>query len=90
MLGGENGPAATGYLHPAYAHSLAEFGNPRSLPGSGGWILEGETPDAVARDAMFWLSIESLQRIRRFASSRQPPSPGKQSSRQPWDARDWE
>ncbi len=32
--------AATGYLHPDYAASLAEFGRPRHLPLSDGWILE--------------------------------------------------
>ncbi len=29
-----------GYADPLYAHSLAEFGTPRQLPGSGGWILQ--------------------------------------------------
>ena len=43
---------ATGYRHPAYANSLAEFGTPRSLPRSGGWILEREIPNAGARDGM--------------------------------------
>ena len=43
---------ATGYLHPAYAHSFAEFGNPRHLPRSGGWIIEREIPNAGAWDAM--------------------------------------
>jgi hypothetical protein len=52
MLNAKDAPAATGYLHPAYAHSLAAFGNPRSLPRSGSWILEREIPDAGARDAI--------------------------------------
>ena len=32
----------TGYLHRDYAESLAEFGNPRLLRNSRGWILERE------------------------------------------------
>jgi len=28
--------AATGYLHPGHAESLAEFGAPRELPHAGG------------------------------------------------------
>ena len=42
----------TGYLHPAYAGSLAEFGTPRRLPRSGAWILERAIPGSVFRDAM--------------------------------------
>jgi hypothetical protein len=30
----------TGYQHPDYVQSLSEFGTPRHLPASGGWILE--------------------------------------------------
>lgn len=52
MPTGHQTPPATGYLHPAYARSLAEFGNPRHLPRSGGWILERAIPDSVFRDAM--------------------------------------
>jgi hypothetical protein len=48
----EPGPAATAYQHSGYAHSLVEFGTPRRLPRSGGWIIEREIPDACARDAM--------------------------------------
>jgi len=43
---------AMGYLHPGYAASLAQFGTPRELPRSGGWILERPIPGADARDAM--------------------------------------
>ena len=43
---------ASGYLHPQYAASLAEFGVPRELPGSGGWILERPIPCVPFRDAM--------------------------------------
>lgn len=41
-----------GYLHPGYAESLSEFGAPRSLPRSGGWILERPIPGFPYRDAM--------------------------------------
>jgi hypothetical protein len=47
----ETGPP-TGYLHPAYARSLAEFGDPRSLPRSGGWFLDRAIPASAFRDAM--------------------------------------
>jgi hypothetical protein len=43
---------STGYLHPDYAASLAEFGNPRELPHCQGWILEREIPGFPDRDAM--------------------------------------
>jgi hypothetical protein len=42
----------TGYMHPAYAQSLAEFGTPRELPRSGGWVLEQEISDFSYKDAM--------------------------------------
>jgi hypothetical protein len=42
--------ASSGYLHPAYVDSLAEFGTPRSLPRCGGWILECDIPGAAHRD----------------------------------------
>lgn len=42
----------TGYLHPSYAESLSEFGKPRFLPRSGGWILERPVPGFPYRDAM--------------------------------------
>jgi hypothetical protein len=42
----------SGYLHPRYAVSLAEFGTPRVLPRSGGWILERSIPGTALRDAM--------------------------------------
>ncbi len=42
----------TGYLHPAYAGALAEFGTPRHLPHSGGWILERAIAGRPQRDAM--------------------------------------
>src|SRR5947199_10840887 len=32
--------APTGYLHSDYARSLSDFGNPRLLQRSGGWILQ--------------------------------------------------
>jgi hypothetical protein len=42
----------SGYLHPAYAASLAEFGRPRELPRSGGWILERQIDGFEDRDAI--------------------------------------
>jgi hypothetical protein len=41
-----------GYLHEAYAQSLAEFGTPRELPRSRGWLLEREIEGFPYRDAM--------------------------------------
>jgi len=40
-----------GYSHPGYAASLAEFGNPRQLPRSDGWILERTIASTPYRDA---------------------------------------
>lgn len=42
----------TGYLHSGYADSLSEFGEPRLLPKSQGWILERTIPGYNSRDAM--------------------------------------
>ena len=42
----------TGYVHPGYAESVAEFGTPRELPDSGGWLLERAIPGFDSRDAM--------------------------------------
>ena len=42
----------SGYAHPAYAGALEEFGHPRKLIHSGGWILERGIPGTAARDAM--------------------------------------
>ncbi len=42
----------SGYLHPQYAQSLSEWGNPVRLARSGGWILEREIPGTPERDAM--------------------------------------
>ena len=44
--------AVTGYLHPTYAESLAEFGAPRVLPRCGGWILQRQIPGFSFHDAM--------------------------------------
>lgn len=43
---------ACGYAHSGYAQSLREFGRPRLLPASGGWILERAIPGTDERDAM--------------------------------------
>ena len=42
----------TGYLHPDYAASLAEFGVPYELPRSRGWILKRKIPDHNDHDAI--------------------------------------
>lgn len=42
----------TGYLHRDYAYSLAEFGTPRQLPRSGGWILIRAIPGTTDADAI--------------------------------------
>jgi hypothetical protein len=42
----------TGYAHPRYAASLKEFGTPRPLPRSGGWLLERAIDGTALRDAM--------------------------------------
>lgn len=44
--------ALTGYQHPAYARSLAEFGEPLELEGSGGWLLRRAVPNSTDFDAM--------------------------------------
>jgi hypothetical protein len=40
-----------GYMHPAYAESLSEFGAPLHLPKSGGWLLRRPV-DGIHVDAM--------------------------------------
>jgi hypothetical protein len=42
----------SGYRHPGYAASLAEFGIPRRLPRSGGWLLERPLAGGSSKDAM--------------------------------------
>lgn len=42
----------TGYLSPDYAYSLAEFGEPRLLINSGGWVLQRRIPGFYHSDAM--------------------------------------
>lgn len=42
----------SGYAHSDYARSLAEFGHPRALFRSGGWILERLIPGTDSRDGM--------------------------------------
>lgn len=50
--GGSRPSAPRGYRHPGYAESLAEFGQPRLLPRSGGWLLERPIAEVPYRDAM--------------------------------------
>jgi hypothetical protein len=42
----------TGYIHPKYAESLAEFGVPRELPCCKGWILQRQIPGFAFQDAI--------------------------------------
>lgn len=42
----------SGYLHPLYAQSLAEFGKPLELPTSGGWLLERPIAGTSFMDGM--------------------------------------
>src|SRR5580692_7527297 len=57
----------TGYLHPRYAESLSEFGQPLYLPKSGGWLLtrqiDGYRADAMSTYPLFacldWKSLKS-------------------------------
>jgi hypothetical protein len=44
--------APTGYQHPDYAASLAEFGTPVWLPRSGAWILRRAIPQSSHHDLM--------------------------------------
>ncbi|PID57841.1 hypothetical protein CSB45_06365 [candidate division KSB3 bacterium] len=41
-----------GYLHPEYVSSLAEFGDPYTLPLSGGWLLKRHIPGLGNSDLM--------------------------------------
>ncbi|MDI5891874.1 GNAT family N-acetyltransferase [Halomonas rhizosphaerae] len=41
-----------GYLHPLYAESFKEFGDPHALKHSGGWALERAIPNTDRYDAM--------------------------------------
>ena len=48
----ETPTAVVGYAHPRYAASLSEFGTPRHLPRSDGWILERPILGTASSDAM--------------------------------------
>jgi hypothetical protein len=43
---------SAGYGHPGYARSLREFGTPRALERSGGFLLERPIPGSDRRDGM--------------------------------------
>ena len=51
-LQSETQTGVVGYAHPRYAASLSEFGTPRHLPRSDGWILERPLPGTPFSDAM--------------------------------------
>ena len=42
----------SGYLHPQYAQSLSEFGEPLELPSSKGWVLKRPIPETFHFDGM--------------------------------------
>jgi Acetyltransferase (GNAT) domain len=42
----------SGYMHPGYADSLQEFGQPHELPRCKGWLLKREIPGFADYDAM--------------------------------------
>ncbi|TDR57276.1 hypothetical protein DFP85_10191 [Halomonas ventosae] len=42
----------SGYMHPLYAESFREFGNPYELEHSGGWALERAIPNTDRHDAI--------------------------------------
>lgn len=44
--------SSSGYLHPLYASSLDNFGEPIELPTSKGWILKRPIPGTAAFDGM--------------------------------------
>jgi Acetyltransferase (GNAT) domain len=46
------GAGVTGYAHEDYAQSFSEFGKPRQLPHSHGWVLERAITGSSWRDAM--------------------------------------
>jgi hypothetical protein len=48
----KNTPDFIGYAHPAYALSFQEFGEPRELPGCGGWIIVRPIPGTLYKDAI--------------------------------------
>ena len=52
LSGQETDDRETGYVHPDYAYALAEFGVPRELPRSGGWVLERDISGFSYKDAM--------------------------------------
>lgn len=47
-----SGAPETGYLSSKYADAFGDFGRPRKLDRSGGWILERPIPDTDLVDAM--------------------------------------
>jgi GNAT acetyltransferase-like protein len=51
-IGHQTATSASGYLHPQYAQSLAEYGTPRFLSRSGGWLLNRKIPDSSLWDGM--------------------------------------
>jgi hypothetical protein len=59
---------SSGYSHPRYAASLAEFGSPRALPRCGGWVLERPIAGGPFRDAMGCYPLFACQDWTRLAA----------------------
>lgn len=53
--------STSGYLHPGYAESLSEFGAPRALANSQGWILARRISDSKYIDGMGTYPIFACQ-----------------------------
>jgi hypothetical protein len=51
----------TGYLNHSYAESLVEFGTPRFLPKSRGWILERQIPGFSYKDGIWCYPLFACQ-----------------------------
>jgi Acetyltransferase (GNAT) domain len=74
-----------GYAHANYAAALREFGRPRELRASGGWVLEREIPDSDHTDLMGCYPIFScgdwsglatdLEEFEELASRDEPGAP---------------
>jgi hypothetical protein len=62
-----NQETVTGYLHPQYAESLAEFGTPLALPNAGGHLLARPIPGTDWQDAMGCYPLFCCQDWARFA-----------------------
>lgn len=60
-----------GYAHALYVRSLCEFGRPRHLAESGGWLLERDIPGSRWRDAMGCYPLFACEDYSRLAQDLQ-------------------